>query len=214
MRLKNRTPLKRNVEQHSIGKSVLLHLFPGFVFSILYILGVRFTVGWGVPPFFVFLFVGLLFLIPFELGYLLYQAKTKNESFSLKKVVLFRHEIPKWQYIVLPVLLLGWAYFVVFAINPAIEKTITERFFSWVPEHYFLESIVNQIDQYSKSLLVVSAVVGIFFNAISVLSYKNSIFAVIFYPESHDSKDGHLYSIRSSFLFIISLHPGKIPLGS
>lgn len=166
MRLKNRTPLKRNVEQHSIGKSVLLHLFPGFVFSILYILGVRFMVGWGVPPFFVFLFVGLLFLIPFELGYLLYQAKTKNESFSLKEVVLFRHEIPKWQYIVLPVLLLGWAYFVVFAINPAIEKTITERFFSWVPEHYFLESIVNQIDQYSKSLLVVSAVVGIFFNAI------------------------------------------------
>jgi membrane protease YdiL (CAAX protease family) len=166
MRFKNRTSLEKDGEQHSIGKSVLLHLLPGFVFTLIYILGVRFTVGWGISPFFVFLIVGLLFLIPFEMGFLLYQAKKRNRSFSLMGIVLLRNKIPKWQFIILPVLLLGWAYFVAFAINPALENIVIEKFFSWVPEHYFLETLVNQIDQYSKSLLVVSAVFGIFFNGV------------------------------------------------
>jgi hypothetical protein len=153
-------------EQHSLRKSILLHLFPGFGFTIIYILGVRFTVGRGVPPFFVFLISGLFFLIPFELGYLFYQAKKRNKSFSLKGIVDFRNKIPKWQYIVWPALLLGWAFFFATVVNPPIENDIIERLFSWVPEHYFLTSLVSQAIQYSKSLLVVSAVFGIFLNGI------------------------------------------------
>lgn len=155
-----------HTEQHSLKKSIFLHLFPGFVFTIIYILGVRYTVGQGVPPFFVFLIVGSLFLIPFELGYLFYQAKRRNNSFSLKRIVDFRNKIPKWQYIILPALLLGWAFFIAIAVNPPLENTIIRRFFTWVPEHYFLASLVSQANQYSKSLLVVSAVFGVFFNGI------------------------------------------------
>jgi membrane protease YdiL (CAAX protease family) len=155
-----------HTEQHSLGKSVLLHLVPGIVFTIIYILGVRYTVGRGVPPFFVFLIAGILFLIPFELGYLFYQAKKRNKSFSLKEIVGFRFKIPKWQYIVLPALLLSWAFLIAMVVNPPIENTIIERFFTWVPEHYFLVSLVSQANQYSKSLLVVSAVFGVFFNGI------------------------------------------------
>lgn len=155
-----------HTEQHSLGKSVLLHLVPGIVFTIIYILGVRYTVGRGVPPFFVFLIAGILFLIPFELGYLFYQAKKRNKSFSLKGIVGFRNKIPKWQYIFLPALLLSWAFLIAMVVNPPIENTIIERFFTWVPEHYFLASLVSQANQYSKSLLVVSAVFGVFFNGI------------------------------------------------
>jgi membrane protease YdiL (CAAX protease family) len=155
-----------HTEQHSLGKSVLLHLVPGIVFTIIYILGVRYTVGRGVPPFFVFLIAGILLLIPFELGYLLYQAKKLNKSFSLKGIVGFRNKIPKWQYIVLPALLLSWSFLIAMVVNPPIENTLIERFFTWVPEHYFLASLVSQANQYSKSLLVVSAVFGVFFNGI------------------------------------------------
>lgn len=154
------------IEQHSLKWSIFLHLFPGFIFTIIYILGVRYTVGRGVPPFFIFLTVGLLFLIPFELGYLFYQAKKRNKSFTLKEIVGFRKKIPKWQYVVLPALLLGWVFLMAMAVNPPLENTVIETLFSWVPEHYFLGSLVSQVDQYSKSLVVVSAVFGGFFNGI------------------------------------------------
>jgi hypothetical protein len=49
-------------------------------------------------------------------------------------------------------------------VNPPIENTIIKRFFAWIPEYYFLTSLVSQANQYSKSLLVVSAVFGVFFN--------------------------------------------------
>ncbi len=166
MRTKITVSQEGHTEQHSLGKSILLHLFPGFVFTIIYILGVRYSVGRGIPPFFVFLLVGLFFLIPFELGYLLYQAKKRNKSFSLKGIVSFRNKIPKWQYIVLPALLLGWVFFIAMIVNPPLEKTIIERFFNWVPEPYFFESLVSQANQYSKSLLVFSVVFGVFLNGI------------------------------------------------
>ncbi len=154
------------IEQHALGKSVFLHLFPGFVFTVIYVFGVRYTVGNAVPPLFIFLMAGMSFLIPFELGFLLYQAKKRNRSFSLKGIVGFRNKIPKWQYIALPVLLLGWIFVVAMVVNPPLEKTIIGRFFSWVPKFYFLESLVDQMNQYSKSLLVVSAVLGALLNGI------------------------------------------------
>ncbi len=163
---KNTVSQEGHTEQHPLKKSIFLHLFPGFIFTIFYILGVRYTVGWRVPPFFIFLVVGLLFLIPFELGYLFYQAKKRNKSFSLKGIVGFRNKIPKWQCAVLPALLLGWVFLMAIVVNPPLENTILESFFTWVPEHYFLASLVSQADQYSKSLLVVSAVFGVFFNGI------------------------------------------------
>jgi len=154
------------IEQHSLGKSVLLHLLPGFLFTILYLLGVQYTIEWGVPAYFLFLIVGALFLIPFELGYLVYQAKKQNKSFCVKEIIGFQNKITKWQYIIIPVLLLGWIYFIALVVNPPIENTIVENFFSWVPDYYFLESLVSQVNQYSKSLLIFSAVFGIFINGL------------------------------------------------
>jgi membrane protease YdiL (CAAX protease family) len=161
-----KSPRAGNIKQHSLGKSIFLHLFPGFVFTIIYILGVRYTGGRGVPPFFIFLISGLLFLIPFELGYLFYQAKKRNASFSLKGIVGFRNKIPKWQYFILPILLLGWAFLIALIVNPPLESAIIKRFFSWVPEHFFLGSFASQTSQYSHSLLVISAVAGVVFNGI------------------------------------------------
>lgn len=154
------------MEQHSLGASVFLHLFPGLVFTVIYVLAVKHTVGRGVPPLFVFLIAGVSFLVPFELGFLLYRARKRNNSFSLTGVVSFRNKIPHWQYIALPVLLLGWALFVAMVVNPPLEKAIIGRFFSWVPRHYFLESLADQAKQYSRSLLVVSAVLGTLLNGI------------------------------------------------
>jgi len=153
-------------ERHPLGKSVCLHLLPGLVFTIIYVLIVRSTARNGVPPLLAFLIAGSLFLVPFELGVLLHQSKKRNRSFSLKGIVGFRNRIPKWQYVALPALLFVWVYFIALAVNPPLERALVERFFSWVPQPYFLESLVDQAARYSRPLLVVSAVISLFLNGL------------------------------------------------
>lgn len=166
MLTKNATIPNKDVEQHTLAKSILLHLLPGFFLTIIFIIAVPFAVRRGIPSFLVLMIAGLLFLIPFELGYLLYQAKKRNGSFSLKGIVVFRQPIPVWQYLVLTFLMLGWVYFAFMIVFAPFEKPIIDTFFSWVPDMYFVESFFNQIDQYSRFLLITTAVLGFFFNGL------------------------------------------------
>jgi membrane protease YdiL (CAAX protease family) len=143
----------KKIEQHSLVKSLLLHLMPGFVISMIYVILVPFMNKLGVPPFLVLMILVLVLLIPFELGYLFYQAKKKNGSFSLEGIVVFRQAIPTWQVIVITLLLLVWGYFALLIVFRPLEKPIIDTFFTWVPDVYFFETFINHLDQYAKSVL-------------------------------------------------------------
>lgn len=163
----NETVVKNNkVEQHSLVKSLLLHLMPGFVISMIYIILVPSMNKLGIPPFLVLMILVLVLLIPFELGYIFYQAKKKNGSFSLEGIVVFRQPMPVWQVVVMSLLLLAWGYFVSLIVFRPLEKPIINTFFSWVPDVYFFETFVNHLDQYAKSVLIITSIVGILLNGL------------------------------------------------
>ena len=94
-----------NVKQHSILRSVILHLLPGAVGTIVYILITPFFMDSGYPSMFSILVTAAVVILPIELGYLFYQARQINGSFSLKNVVLYREALPKWQYVAIPLVL-------------------------------------------------------------------------------------------------------------
>jgi len=75
----------------------------------------------------------VLVLVPFELGYLLYQGKKKNNKPSLKGVVLYRERMPFWQYVVFVPVLLIWAVFCFAIISPPTEEFLIRTLFSWLP---------------------------------------------------------------------------------
>ena len=73
----------------SLIQSVGFHLLPGALTTAVYGLLAPIMMASGFPALFALLLAALLVLIPFELGYLLYQAQKNNRSFSLQGVVLY-----------------------------------------------------------------------------------------------------------------------------
>src|SRR5262249_4235395 len=93
---------------HSPGRTLTLHLLPGTLITAFYFLAWPLVLRAGYPAIMA-LFLAIIFiLIPFELGYLLYEGKRTTGHFSLQNVVLFRDPMPFWHYLLFVPLLLAW----------------------------------------------------------------------------------------------------------
>ena len=147
------------VPQHSLGRSVALHIVPGVITTAVYVLLAGPMMARGFPALLAVLLATLFVLIPLELGYLLYQAKRTNGTFSLQGVVVNRDPLPPGQYVVWPLLLFVWG-FVSSALASPVDRIIGQRLFSWLPSWFFLSS-AEQFAVYSHSALMTTFVVGV-----------------------------------------------------
>lgn len=161
-------PMRTNIsiEQHSLGRSILLHLIPGVLITAFYALTAKPIIEAGYPAI-VALMLGILFvLIPVELGYLLYQGRKRNNRISLEGIVLYRHTLPIWQFAVLILSLLVWAG-LLFAIATPIDTFFIDNFFAWIPEWYFFADFSEGLSQYSSSAITVTIVLALVLNGVA-----------------------------------------------
>jgi hypothetical protein len=94
-------------EQHSAARTVVLHLLPGALIMAFYA-GVAPVVRSLGFPSLMAIFLAIAFvLIPFEFGYLIYQAR-KNAT-TLGSVVLYRRRVRRGQFVALVLGLLTWS---------------------------------------------------------------------------------------------------------
>ena len=138
------------IEQHTFGKSLLLHLLPGFLIGFCYFALIPVLRQQGYPSIMALMCAVPLILLPFELGWLLYEGKRKNGHISLQSVVLYRIPIPIWQYLLwVPVLfvLLG----LIFTLMKPVDILLRENIFAWLPA---LESGLQA--GYSRTVLIVT----------------------------------------------------------
>lgn len=119
-------------EQHSIGRSLLLHLLPGFLIGGSYFALLPIIRGLGYPLILALALAILLVLVPFELGYLLYLGKKKNGCFSLDGIVMHRTPIPLRQYLhwIPGLFLVLGAIFI--ALRP-VDTFLLQTLFAWMP---------------------------------------------------------------------------------
>ena len=154
------------IEQHSLLRSIVLHLLPGVLILLFYIVTAPLAERLGFPSgTALFVAIGVI-LIPFELGYLLYQGKKRNGIFSLKGIVLFREPMPWWQYIVLGLPLLIWLGLTFSVLAPPLDEAIVNSLFSWVPDWFFLFGSIDQLAQYSRSALLITAILNLVLNGV------------------------------------------------
>ena len=154
-------------QQPSLRNVILLHLLPGVLLVLFYIVTAPLALKLGFPSYFA-LMVGLgSILIPFELGYLLIQAKKRNGSLSLRGVVVYREPMPVWQYVVLWLILFTWLGLFFGMLAAPVNKFFVDRFFWWVPNWFFLLGPANQLDQYSHSALLITAILALLLNGIA-----------------------------------------------
>ena len=148
-----------DVERHTIGQSIGLHLLPGILIGAFYFVIAQPIRNLGYPSMAALILAAIVILIPFELGFLLYQGKKKNGGFSLEGIVLYRQRIPLWQYIVwVPVIfiLLGLIFT---SLTPVSD--FLESLFTWMPEVLRYDTGLG--GEYSKSILTNTYLLAFFF---------------------------------------------------
>jgi uncharacterized protein len=136
------------IEEQSFGKSILLHLLPGLLIGGCFFLLRPILNLWGYPSLMALMCSILLTLVPFELGFLLYEGKKKNGRFSLQGVVLYRTRIPIWQYFLwVPIMFVLLA--LIFTLMKPVDAFLQQGLFAWMP---VLESGLNA--GYSRDILI------------------------------------------------------------
>lgn len=144
-----------HIRAHSRLRSVTLHLLPGALITAFYFLAGPIVMRAGYPSMMA-LFVAIVFiLIPFELGYLLYEGKRTNGRISLHNVVLYREPVPFWQYLLFVPLLLIWML-AVFALLAPLDNYLAQTLFWWLPDWSLPASSAATISQYPRDVLAVT----------------------------------------------------------
>lgn len=149
-------------EQHSLTRTLVLHLLPGVLMVAFYVLAAPLVRGLGFPSLMAIYLAILFVLIPFELGYPLYRAR-RNGS-SLGSEVPYREPVPKGQFVALVLGLLAWSSIFYVLVYPPLDLFFIENVFAWLPDSFFL---VEDFARYSTAALVITWVLGMVVNAIA-----------------------------------------------
>ena len=119
-----------SIQKHSLLKSIILHLLPGILIGTCYYSIVPIVKMYGFPSVKALILSGFFVLIPFELGFLIYQKRT-NKLNSLKELFEYTKNLKYWQYIVytLAIIILSGIAFKVFSftsdlLNPLLLQII------------------------------------------------------------------------------------------
>lgn len=118
--------------QHSLAKSVLLHLYPGLTLATFVVLTAPTVESWGLPALFA-LIIGIgVVIAPLELGYLSIHAHRTTGSWSPLAAVAYRAKLP-----LRPLLLLssGLAAFMLTLVvaHMLILDRLIAPLFAWMP---------------------------------------------------------------------------------
>jgi membrane protease YdiL (CAAX protease family) len=156
-----------NAEQQSLSRSIVLHLLPGLLILLFYILTAPLAQKMGLPSLLAILVAIGVVLIPFELGYLLFQGRKRNGTLSLKGIIMFRERVSWRQYLVFGFCLFIWSGLCFGLMAGPIDRFFIDHFFKWVPNWFFLLGPTNQFGSSSKSALLITAILGIALNGIA-----------------------------------------------
>ncbi len=137
------------IKQHSPGQSILLHLLPGLIVlvSILFFSHPFFSNILGLDerlsPVVGYLLSLLLGLLPVQLGILLFAGNYETGNFSIRKVIRFteKSRLKEYLFFVPALILYFLALFVVIA--PLIQPYLTQTLFSWWPEKYNFQLLLQ-----------------------------------------------------------------------
>ena len=149
-------------EQHSAARTVMLHLLPGALITAFYAGAAPVVGNLGFPSLMaIFLAIGFV-LIPFELGYLIYQARKKGTT--LGDLVLYRQPVRPGQFVALVIGLLAWSGICAVLLFPPLDGFLMENGFSWLPEWFFF---AEDFTRYSTAVLLITWTFGLIVNGIA-----------------------------------------------
>lgn len=186
-------------EQHSIGKSVFLHLFPGILALLVYILLNRPMASIGFPSMMAWLIAIAFINIPFEWGVMFYAGRKRNGRWSLKGIVLNREPmklgaILLWTALIFIAMLLAFLFFA--PLTGWTETTL----FGWVPS-WFEMNDGSMGGTYPKTNLLIFNLVNLVVLVVGIAVTEEFYFRGYLLPRL--SRLGIWSVVINSFLFAL-----------
>ncbi len=147
------------IKQHSMSRTIALHLLPGLVALGLYLLTAPWIITLGFPAEFAATALAIpVCVVLLETGYLFYQGYIRNGRLSLDGVVLYRRSMPVWQYAMFVLLLIAWNALVYMPLYDLTADRLKDALYFWAPGWFLAES---DYALYPQNILLVMALVSI-----------------------------------------------------
>jgi len=148
------TPTTPDFPQHSLLKSLGLHVLPGLLTTIAFLLLKPLLDSSGYPPLLAFLLAVLLVDLPILLGVMLSEGKKQNGRYSLEGVVLYREKL-SWKTFALVFVGAFVAVYVLMMVVIPISGLWADSLFSWLPDWMFLDE-QTQYQAFARNALMVT----------------------------------------------------------
>ena len=145
-------------EQHSLGRSLALHILPGIFILVLFVITAPLAMRAGLPPLVPILGSATLGLA-FQVWHLLHEGKKKNGKWTLKGVVQFNEPIPLRSYLWLVPLFLVLTFILGILTDP-IGKALL-NLMPWLPAWFEMRD-PTLLMQYPRGILVFTFLVLVF----------------------------------------------------
>ncbi|SRR6266498_395137 len=192
--------VKRLIEdQHSILLSVALHLIPGVLILVAYLLiAAPLVQALGYPPYLGWVVAMCLALAPVELGLLLYLSWKKNGKLSLRGVVHYTEKPLKTGALVGYVVILIIGLVIATALLTPVDTFVYNHLFSWIP----FESAGGAggfLSGYARSTVIVTLVVSLIFTGVILPAIEELYFRGYLLPRL--SRAGRWAPILNMVLF-------------
>jgi membrane protease YdiL (CAAX protease family) len=142
----------------------LLHLLPGGLITIAFVLLGPLLKSHHLPPILALLIPILLILVPFELGWLFFQGYRQNGRLSLQGVVPSFDPLPLKSYLILIPILLAWPILIFMSFGK-IDQAIIANVFFWLPD-WFQISLFSPAD-YSLGIRIVTFALFLVLNGLA-----------------------------------------------
>jgi membrane protease YdiL (CAAX protease family) len=154
--------MNEKFEDISLSKAVLLHLFPGAIITLIFIVLATSFKELALPALFWLVVAIPIGLIPSELGYLFYVGYQRNGRLSLDGILGYQKPLTFVQYLwMVPAAFL--AMLVLFTIAGFADQLIYSSLFGWLPAWLNLE-IISFVDLEQSLLILLVALTMIFVN--------------------------------------------------
>ncbi len=150
------------IQLHSMARAIVLHLLPGALVTVFYILAAPLMRSLGFPSLAAIFLSIFVVLIPSELGYLLYQSR--KEGTSLRGLLSYQEPVGRGQFIGIVVSLFLWASVCAVLLYPPLDLFFTGTVFSWIPGSFFL---TEDFSRYSTAALATTWIFGLIFNGVA-----------------------------------------------
>ncbi len=136
-----------SIEQLGLPKLLVFFLVPGALMTVAFLAIAPFIETVGFPPIAALLVAILVVLVPIELGVLLRAGR--GHADGIRSVVPYRRPMPirDWLWLV-PVLVV--AAFIGFGLSMAIEPTVIDNLFGWLPDWFVRPIDPDRVGDYSR----------------------------------------------------------------